>query len=641
MISTDPAHSLGDALDLALGPEPLEVPVPSAAGGRLRAAELAAAAAWHRWLGERREELRILAERGTMLDASEVERFLDLPMPGVDELVGLRELDRLGRGLGSSSPSARVIVDTAPTAHTLRLLEMPAALERFAAVLLAFEARHEELARRLTGAFRPDAADELAPAVAAEAREMASLLRDPERMSFVWVLLPEALSIAETGDALAELAGAGIAVEELVVNRVAPPPGRGEAACASCAARRRSEAAALARIRAAFPALPVRTVPEHDAEPRGPATLARLGASLCRPRRPPRVPEPPPSEGEETGRPPGGAEAPVWLREIAPPGLRLLLVGGKGGVGKTTCAAALALLAARRGLGGGGPPPEVLLLSTDPAHSLGDVLKAELGDDERPVPGAPEGLRAREVDARLRFAARRERYRDALERAFGAFARGSAGIDAPFERETLERLLDATPPGLDELVAVSELIDALDEPRGAGGDRLLVVDTAPTGHALRLLEMPGLALEWDHALLSFLLEYRQAVGLGGLARDLLALAASLKRLRALLADAALCRFVAVTRPGELPARETERLLARLGELGIRVPAVVANAVPRGSCRRCRGDRRRGSRALADLGLSSARHRGCTILSAPAEYPPPRGVEDLEHWVLTWTETEPT
>ncbi len=634
MISTDPAHSLGDALDVPLGPEPRLLPGTPGAGGRLLAAELAAEAAWRRWLGERRAGLRTLAERGTLLDASEIERLLDLPVPGVDELVGLVELARLGQGSGAT----RVIVDTAPTAHTLRLLEMPAALERFAAVLLAFAARHEELARRLTGAFRPDAADELAEAVATEAQEIGRRIRDPERTRFVWVLLPEALALAETRDALAALAAAGVTVDELVVNRLAPDPLPADASCPECAARRRAESEIVATVGAAFPTLPLRVVAELDAEPRGRAALAALGGSLGAPLRPLPAPEPvAPEPVPQPPSPPLAARPPAWLSELAPPGLRLLLVGGKGGVGKTTCAAALALLLARSGRNDGPPPSRVVLLSTDPAHSLGDAIEADLGDAERPVPGGPEGLRARELDAGGRFAARRERYRDALERGFGAFARGGSGIDTPFEREVLERLLEATPPGLDELVAVSELTDALDGAGPGDGDGpagpLLVVDTAPTGHALRLLEMPALALEWDHALLALLLEYRDAVGLGDLARDLLELAATLKRLRALLADRARCRFVAVTRAGELPGRETERLLARLEALEVHVPAVVANVLPEGSCRRCREARRGALRHLAELG----RRCRCTILSAPAEYPPPRGAAALERWARRWTE----
>ncbi len=651
MVSTDPAHSLGDVLDLPLGSEPRPVP----GGPRLLAAELAAEPAWRRWLGARRAALRTLAERGTVLDASEVERLLDLRLPGVDELVGLIELVRLARESGST----RVIVDTAPTAHTLRLLEMPEALERFAAVLLAFEARHEEVARSLTGGFRPDEADRLAGAVGAEAREIGRLIRDPERARFVWVLLPETLSLAETRDALARLAGTGVAVEQLVVNRLAPDstsedPARTREACAECAARRRSEAQVLDEIRRELPALPVRTVAELDAEPRGREALLALGASLVEPQRPlPKAPGEPAPEASGTGRrpvPSGRAPGPpTWLGELAPPGTRLLLFGGKGGVGKTTCAAAVALLLARFGSGSGsgsgpgsglGPPRPVSVLSTDPAHSLGDVLETELGDDdERPVPGAVGGLRARELDAGRRFAAHHERFRDALERGFGGFGRGSSGFDAPFDREVLERLLAATPPGLDELVAMSELLDAVpgSEAPGEPADRLLVVDTAPTGHALRLLEMPELALEWDHALLSLLLEYRRAVGLGDLAQDLLALAGSLKRLRALLADPVRCRFVAVTRAGELPTRETERLLARLGELGIHVPAVVVNAVPGGSCRRCREAARHARPGRERL----ERGGRCTILSAPAEYPPPRGAAALERWALSWGGAKPT
>jgi arsenite-transporting ATPase len=301
-----------------------------------------------------------------------------------------------------------------------------------------------------------------------------------------------------------------------------------------------------------------------------------------------------------------------WLDDIAPAALQLLFFGGKGGVGKTTCAAAVALALAERR-----PAARILLISTDPAHSVADVLEVPLGDDERTVPGAPAGLRARELDAERAFAVWRERYGDQTEDAVGAFTQDRGGVG---------ELLDLTPPGIDELIAVSSLLDAVfgaDE--GAPAFDLVVVDTAPTGHALRLLEMPDLALAWDHYLLSLLLKYREAVGLGGLAAGLVALSRNLKRFQELLRDPARCRFVAVTRAAELPRRETARLLRALKRLGIAVPAVVFNALPAA-----------GAPAGAlRKGLSLGRR--CAIITAPAVVPPPRGVARLAAWVASWDE----
>jgi arsenite-transporting ATPase len=655
VISTDPAHSLGDAVGRPLGRTARRLPVRA---GVLEAVELDADRALTRWLAQRRRTLSTIAERGTYLDDEDLGRLLRLSFPGVDELMALVELARLAE----RGRYELVVVDTAPTGHALRLLAMPETLRRIAAVLNDMYAKHRFLADSLGRGYRADAADRLIEALDADGRALTERLRDPARCRFTWLLLPERLALEETRDGVAALAAEGLHVTELVVNRVtAAAPG-----CAPCLARRAEETRVIAETRRTFPDVPVLEIPALDREPHGLTALravARWLGPVAAQRRagrgagdagrrslvgstplidlerggeaPPRLPPGSRevarrSESNPAGRPASGRATDVarWLDLLAPPGVRLLVVAGKGGVGKTTCAAGVAVALARRRAG-----PRVLLLSADPAHSLGDALGVALGDDERAVAGAPPGLRARELDADRALARTRERYRRAVEDTFEGLLRGSR-FDVAYDRQALQGLMDLAPPGLDELFAVLSIVEALLE-RELPFD-VVVLDTAPTGHALRLLEMPGTALAWVHALLAILLKYRQVVGLGEIAAELVATARRLRELSALLTDPARARVVAVTRAAALPRRETERLLARLGRLRIAVPAVVVNARTTGACRRCR-------RAARDEGREAAtlrRHRGTgrrtwSMISTPALAPPPRGVAGLERWTRAW------
>ncbi len=149
------------------------------------------------------------------------------------------------------------------------------------------------------------------------------------------------------------------------------------------------------------------------------------------------------------------------------------------------------------------------------------------------------------------------------------------------------------------------MTEALFPPAAAAARHdLVVVDTAPTGHTLRLLALPGLALEWVRALLTTLLKYRQVLGLGALAKDVVELSRGLRQLQALLTDPRQARVVVVTRPAALPRLETLRLLRRLESLGLTVSALVVNALaPPGVEGGARPDR--GARSAASCHATPA------------------------------------
>jgi arsenite-transporting ATPase len=277
-----------------------------------------------------------------------------------------------------------------------------------------------------------------------------------------------------------------------------------------------------------------------------------------------------------------------------------MLFVGKGGVGKTTCAAAAAM-----GLSAG--DRRVVLLGTDPAGSLGDVL-------EHPVPPAGAtiaGVRVREIQAEAEFETFRARYRQDVE---DAFQRLGAPDGLALDRRVVASLLELAPPGADEIFAVLALLEE------GGKDSLLVVDAAPTGHLLRLLEMPTLALEWTHQLMRVLLKYRATLGLDAFAERLLDFAKQLKDLNLRLRDPACTAAFVVSLPGPLVAAETARLEARLTTGGVRVAARLQN----------RAGGPDEPREADDPG------EGVVRIRVPFVQPSPLGPESLGDFFQRWT-----
>ncbi len=595
--STDPAHSLADAFGRPLAPRVRTI------ARRLDTLELDAPRAFARWLARHRPALVDILEHGTWLDRRDAESLLELPIPGVDELVGLLELSQIARATAYDD----VIVDTAPTGHALRLLTAPAAVTALAGVLDALEAPHRTVRERFGRAAGADRTDDLIARLAADAAAMTASLRDAHAATFAWVTLPERLSIAESQDAIAALGREGLRVSEIVVNQVIAAAD----ACRICGPRQREEARLLDKIRRSLAAgRRLTIVPALTAEPRGPSALRQIGGYLLGTRAFPRSkPRPLAPARSPRSAPDARTVPPESIAEVRD--ARLIFVGGKGGVGKTTVAAALALrLAAAR------PRRSVLLLSVDPAHSIADVLAAPVGHRPVRVPGTAANFAACELDAVRAFRQERTSIEAALKQV---------AVDSDVAA------FDVAPPGIDELFGLIALIDA------RAAHDVIVVDTAPTGHALRLLALPDQAHEWTKTLMRLLLKYRDVVRPGPLGERLVAASRSIRELQSTIRDPRTTRFVVVTRAARLPIAETVRLLTRLRALEIATAALVFNArtLDPGGCRRCRAIARAERRQMAAMRMP----RDCAIIQTPLVAPPPRGPAALRRWARTWTNGE--
>jgi arsenite-transporting ATPase len=161
-------------------------------------------------------------------------------------------------------------------------------------------------------------------------------------------------------------------------------------------------------------------------------------------------------------------------------GHSILFVGGKGGVGKSTTAASLAVHLADSG-------EKILLVSTDPAHSLGDLFETSVGDRKREI---VPGLHALEIDPGQEV----EKYLARVKSTMRHYVQ-------PAMYSEIERQIELTrhSPGAEEAALMDRVTTLMQE--GATSHDRIIFDTAPTGHTLRLLALPEIMAAWTTGLL--------------------------------------------------------------------------------------------------------------------------------------------
>ena len=245
--------------------------------------------------------------------------------------------------------------------------------------------------------------------------------------------------------------------------------------------------------------------------------------------------------------------------------LKLILFGGKGGVGKTTCASSTGLYLAEEGF-------KTLVISTDPAHSVSDSLGQKIGDEIKEVKGI-KNLSALEVNAQKALSQFKVKYETQIKKIFDT----STYLD----QEDVDSIFALPIPGIDEVMGFKTIVDLIEEARF---DKY-IVDTAPTGHALRLLTLPELLDEWIKVLAKMRWKYRYMVESfsGKYNPDegddfLVEMKKTVKRIEDLLRDQKRCEFIAVTIPEDMAIMETGRLLQSLNKYGIKVRQLIINNV---------------------------------------------------------------
>lgn len=259
---------------------------------------------------------------------------------------------------------------------------------------------------------------------------------------------------------------------------------------------------------------------------------------------------------------------------------KLILLGGKGGVGKTTCAAATALDLSMKG-------NRTLLVSSDPAPSLSDIFQQDLSNEKTKI---SENLYATEINP--------QGFIDEFKEYYGKTIFDILSSVIPINREDLDVIPDEIMPGLDELMAMDYLMVSMTQ-----GYDYIVWDTAPTGHTLRLLHIPvtlkhyatgGIKL---HDQISGTLNairtcFDKDPSQDTIQASLSEIVESAEVIQSILSDKSRTEFIPVVVPESLVFLQTGRLIEALDGYGIGIRRMIINGiVPHNDCPFCRSRRR--------------------------------------------------
>jgi arsenite-transporting ATPase len=271
LFSTDPAHSLSDSLGVKIGNHLVQVAEHK--GAKLIAYEMNATLALERFREAHGKVLSEIAERGTLLDEEDINELLNLSLPGLDEVMSLFELSELDRA-GNYN---HIVIDTAPSGHTSRLLRLPEVFARMVHALDRMSDKHrymiQHFARRKVVA---DEVDLFLRDLTERIKSVRNLLYDPSQTSFTLVTIPEAMSVRETQRYLELLNEQSVPVTDLIVNRVEQE----HEDCMYCAARVATQKPWLKEIEKTFKELRIHQVPLMAEEVRGVGQLEKIGKQI-------------------------------------------------------------------------------------------------------------------------------------------------------------------------------------------------------------------------------------------------------------------------------------------------------------------------------------------------------------------------
>ena len=616
LFSTDPAHSLSDSLGVEIGDRVVTVARRGAA--RLEAREMDASAELEQFKAKHRDVLKEIADRGTLLDETDINELLDLSLPGLDEVMALFELSDLDR----SQVYTRIVIDTAPSGHTSRLLRLPAFFTGWLSALDRLADKHRYIVAQFARgrARREDEVEVFLRELDEKIARVRGMLYDSGRAAFTLVTIPEAMSVEETARYFDLLKQEGVPVTDIIINRIE----RKHDQCPYCRARTLGQKPYLKQIASQFASLHRREVPLLAEEVRGFDGLRRFASHAWGDEE--KAKEEKAISGNKITTT-SSTRLPASTSPLLPlESRRLLIFGGKGGVGKTTAAAAAAIAIAERDAN-----RRVLVFSTDPAHSLSDSFDERVGELKSGVAGQ-KNLDAMEIDPARWLEGLKERFRRWSDELFDSLTAGSRW-EIQFDREAMRKVIELAPPGIDEIAALSVISDLLDEGRYSS----IVLDTAPTGHLIRFLELPSVALSWVRTFIKLLLKYKGLVRWDGLAEELVALSKSIKRVAALLTDKDKCAFVGVAIPERMSFEETIRLTETLERLKVPLGSLlINNVVPEAAAQACDfcAARRRAQRCvIKDFRRTFA--RSYQLLLAPQQPRDIRGRKLLGEHFARW------